>query len=497
MVQSLPLDRMDIVGFSLMFEQTPASIALAQRLRKLRPNLTILMGGAGCDGEMGPALLEAYDFIDYTVSGDADHSIVELVRAIREGKSLESIPGLARRVDGRVEANPARPTTDLDALPIPDFQEFFDELRRSPFRKTVKTPIVPFETSRGCWWGQKTLCTFCGLNGTGVGFRRKSQERATEELLTLIETYRTTNLMAADNALDMRSFKGFLPAVAALRAKEGLDLSLFYEVKSNLRKDQIKLLADAGVRSVQPGIESFSDHILRRMDKGATGLQQVQFLRWCEEFGIRPLYNILVYNPGETVEDYEEMTDMLPFISHLLPPASAPLQMMLQRFSPYFLNPGRFGIRDVRPQPVLAYTYGLPEPLLARMVYNFEYDHDDKQNESLRKAAQRFINGVIAWRRSYRPCTLVYQRGRGFVKILDARNDKKRIVTLTGRQADIFLACDAHRGVRMLQNQFPDLAEADLQSFLDELVLARLLLRDRNGRYQALPIHTRVSELFL
>ncbi len=40
--------------------------------------------------------------------------------------------------------------------------------------------FVPYETSRGCWWGQKKHCTFCGLNPLGMNYRAKSPERAVE-----------------------------------------------------------------------------------------------------------------------------------------------------------------------------------------------------------------------------------------------------------------------------------------------------------------------------
>ena len=54
-----------------------------------------------------------------------------------------------------------------------------------PEQTTVLRRVVPtllFETSRGCWWGAKSHCTFCGLNGETMAFRSKSPRRALDEL---------------------------------------------------------------------------------------------------------------------------------------------------------------------------------------------------------------------------------------------------------------------------------------------------------------------------
>ena len=60
-----------------------------------------------------------------------------------------------------------------------------------------------------------------------------------------------------------------------------------------MRKDQIALLGAAGIREVQPGIESFDTHTLKLMKKGVTGMQNVAFLKWAQQFGVAAYWNIL------------------------------------------------------------------------------------------------------------------------------------------------------------------------------------------------------------
>jgi radical SAM superfamily enzyme YgiQ (UPF0313 family) len=79
----------------------------------------------------------------------------------------------------------------------------------------------------------------------------------------------------------MTYFKTVLPRLA-----ESGSYTIFYEIKANLRREQVHLLADAGVRWIQPGIESLDDNALRLIGKGNSTLMNVQLLKWSCEFGI-------------------------------------------------------------------------------------------------------------------------------------------------------------------------------------------------------------------
>src|SRR5258708_15840287 len=99
----------------------------------------------------------------------------------------------------------------------------------------------------------------------------------------------------------MKYFKTFLKLLAEKKREFGL----FYEVKANLRKDQVQLLREAGIETIQPGIESLSDNVLRIMRKGVTTLQNIQLLKWCTELGLKVIFNIIWGFPGETPDDYK------------------------------------------------------------------------------------------------------------------------------------------------------------------------------------------------
>jgi radical SAM superfamily enzyme YgiQ (UPF0313 family) len=117
----------------------------------------------------------------------------------------------------------------------------------------------------------------------------------------------------------MRYFKDFVPEVA--RRSPGADP--FYEVKANLRKVQLRMLRDAGIRSIQPGIESFSDPVLRLMRKRVSALQNIQLLKWSKELGIEPSWNFLWGFPGEPPEEYDRMAGLVRLLTHLTPGSDA------------------------------------------------------------------------------------------------------------------------------------------------------------------------------
>ena len=134
-------------------------------------------------------LVRTVDAVDYAVSGEADVAFRPAAgraeRGPRPGVGARRARAPGRR--GRRAGPEAAPFDRLDELPVPDYHEFFDGRRRSGLaRRLGATPVtLPFESARGCWWGAKRHCTFCGLNGSTMAFRAKSPDRVRAELAEL------------------------------------------------------------------------------------------------------------------------------------------------------------------------------------------------------------------------------------------------------------------------------------------------------------------------
>ena len=360
-----------IVGFTSMFGQNAASLALAKRIKHELPENVVVFGGANCQGNMGKAILRNFTQVDFVVTGEAENALPTLVGCIEQGLSPSHIRGvLWRDRDGSDQyGGDAVPFADLDSLPLPNYQSYFAALEQIAYRKDVH-PTVFLEQSRGCWWGQKHHCTFCGLNSFGMAYRNKSDDRCVDELSQFCATYPTRTVHYADNILDMKKFDGFLRQVR----DSDLDVSLFFEIKSNVSKDKLKALSDAGTYSVQPGIENFSDSVLKEMRKGVTGLQNVQCLKWCKQFGIDALWNVLYGFPGETKADFVTNLEVMKSITHLDRPQCVD-KIIMQRFSPNYDRAADLGFTKVRPQWAYEYVYDLPETELELICYAFDFDY--------------------------------------------------------------------------------------------------------------------------
>lgn len=478
---SVPWSRYDVVGFTSTFEQNIASLALARRVKERHPGAYVVFGGANWEGEMGQELHRRFAFVDAVCSGEADDSFPALLDAIDAGASPAGVRGVVYREHGRtVTTGPAALVRDLDGLPLPDFDPWIAD--RAPIAEHVPA-VMLLETGRGCWWGAKSHCTFCGLNGGSLAFRSKSPERALAEIRHLLDRYGIELFSAVDNILDMGYFRSLLPELAA----QPHGATFFYEVKANLSAEQVALLAAAGVMMVQPGVESLSDHVLKLMGKGTSALQNVALLKWCREHGVRPEWNVLYGFPGETAHDYEEMAALIDDIWFLdAPSGCGPVRM--DRFSPYHENPAAYDMVNVRPLAPYRHLYPFEHDALMRVAYYFDYDHADGR-KPLDYAAP-VVERIGRWNTDdARGGLWVMHEGDNRLVMDERPGSGPRGMRLYGWQATAYDACDRARTVAGLVRT-PGLARVGtkvLSGFLDACVANRIMVRS-GERYLALAV---------
>jgi ribosomal peptide maturation radical SAM protein 1 len=425
-----------VVGFTSVFQQNLASLALASRLKARHPHLTVAFGGANWETPMGPTLQRRFPFVDLAFSGEADHSWPAVLEARRRGEAPVGIAGVTCR-GAAASARTTGMVHDLDTLPVPDYEPYFDQLGAAPRLMGVR-PSLLLETARGCWWGERSHCTFCGINGSTMAFRSKSPERAVEEVGTLVQRYRFRSFGVVDPILDMRYFRTVLPRLA----QTDLDAKFCWEVKANLTRRQVAQLAAAGVVTIQPGIESLSDHVLELMRKGTTAARNIELLKWCAEYGVRPLWNLIYGFPGERAEDYDSLPDLIKAIWHLPAPASTG-PISLDRYSPYHETPDQLGVVDLRPARALRALYPFEERDLMNIAYYFDFDYaDDRNPETFVGPA---LPAVHDWLTAKRRGCLWLDDVDGHVLLTDTRHREGLApleTELAGWQASVLLACD-------------------------------------------------------
>jgi len=426
-------ERPRIVGCSSVFQQHCASLALLRRVQELDPSIVTMLGGANCEGAMGVATHRHYRWVDYVVSGEADKLLPELCRLIfAHGREVPirllpyGVYGPASRAaaangDGSAAHEAPRVLiADLDNLPIPNFDDYFEQLERSPLRDHI-IPGLTLETLRGCWWGAKHHCTFCGLNGVGMAFRAKSQERVQEEVRLLAERYGLKKFMTVDNILDNDYFSRMLPAFA-----EQGDTLFFYETKANLNRSQVELLSRAGVRWIQPGIEALHNELLALIEKGCSVAINVQLLKWAYNWGVWVIWNHLYGAPGDKPEWYDQIADWLPLIMHLQPPTTGGMtRIRYDRFSPYFNKAESYGLK-LKPYWAYSHAYPLDQQQLMEQAYFF-CDQGPRTPRPLRLA-----QAMSEWGR-------LFYRPRNSAAELPRRSENAPVLTMTDDGATILI----------------------------------------------------------
>jgi ribosomal peptide maturation radical SAM protein 1 len=453
--------RYDIVGFSSTFSQNVASLTFARMLRERYPSLMIVFGGANCEGEMGEQLMRSFPQVDAIVRGEADFSFPEFVECWRAGRDLSGVPGLVYRIGGEIRIGaPPQPITDMDRIPIPEFEDYLEQKPELLKHRSVQGQFsLPIETSRGCWWGQVRHCVFCGLNPTMMAFRPKSPARAIAEFRHLKEHYQADNIYAVDNIISRKYFKEVLPQI------RDLGLRIFYETKSNLTEGEVGDFARAGITEIQPGIESLSTETLELMKKGVKAYQNIELLKWCSMHGVGVAWFILYGFPGERVEPYLQSIEIIPRLTHLPAPKN-PNAVTLDRYSPLFMKRDEYGLKSVWPaNRANIYYRGLSEEERFRIVYHFEMKLP--QADTISQYRPQLWAACLDWS---------YQNLRG-ARFYQFESGRMTLLIDTRRQPKAYLLSGAghhiHRALRRARRVGWLMKNVDFeQSFADLLGLA-------------------------
>ena len=369
--------------------QLMASLALANAVKAQFPNVCTILAGPSTEGAMGRALA-ALPFVNRVCTGDVYSTLPPLVKEALESGDISSSPPFTHEHPPCVTSSkPAgRARVDLD-LPIPDFDDYFAlEGDGLPGR----FDSLPMETSKGCWWAERSHCSFCALPGSDVMFRSKPPTRALDELRLQVERYRPKRIEMTDLIIDDTYFTSFFPALCAT----AVDVELFYETKAYLDRRQLELMARAGVTKIQAGIETLSGVTLRRLSKGVSVAANIRFLVDCHDLGIDCYWNYLHSVPGETAP---ELLSAIPTIENLTnaQPPTTYQSIRVERFSPYFGDPMRYGIDAVRPDRSYELVYEDSGIDVRSLALYFEHDESSVDAQARRRAVRAVGKALDRW----------------------------------------------------------------------------------------------------
>ncbi|RLC34572.1 MAG: hypothetical protein DRZ76_02430 [Candidatus Nealsonbacteria bacterium] len=435
-----------IVGSSALYSQYTASLSLLRRVKELNPNIVTMIGGPNCEEGMAPVTIRNCSYIDYVVSGEADsffgHLCMDIMTKDKQLCSNNLLHGVYNK--SKAQCLNKLPETavenDLDSIPFPNYDDYFAEIKKVGLDKKIE-PILLMETSRGCWKGNKKPCTFCGLNGGRRKYRMKSLNHSLEEMDQLAKRYEAKNFLTTDTILHLDYFKGLFPELK----KREAPYNFFFETISMLNENQVKLMANAGVNWIQPGIESLNDELLVLLNKGNKAINNVALLVYALENNIKVSWNMLWGIPGDKSELYEQMANFLPLLYHL----DAPLfvKISFQKFSYYHENQNLFNLHLT---PDIRYHYLYPYSV--NDLDQFAFFFDDDLERPLIEGAAKLYDRVKEWEKLYQNkidnnvatelCVVYREKNKIIIKDTRPCAVKNELV-LSGLDNIVFQACRA------------------------------------------------------
>lgn len=371
-----------IVGCSTTPGGLVPAIALLNGIKSVAPGTITILGGSFCHGNMAEGIASLNSGIDYIFSGEGEITFPDFVKHALAGH----FPG-EKVIYGET-------VMDLDTLPLPDYREYFQQIDNlSTDRPDPGGFGIPYETSRGCWYGK---CTFCGLKDKRDLYRRKSVDKIIEDLNAQIKGHRINTVALVDNIMPVHYFNNLLPRLS----REIPSINIRCEIKSNLTLDQVIALKKAGANETIPGIESLSSSLLMRMDKGVTVRENIAFLRWARSVGLPLTWSLLFGFPGDQTGEYEEMVQLFPLIHHLPPPCLM-IPLRIFRFSRYHTSPETFGLANLRPAEIYQNIFPADADI-EKIAYCFTADFPSQSHENP-EVIDTLWQEFQAWQKVWKP----------------------------------------------------------------------------------------------
>jgi len=473
-IDSIDWSGYELIGFSVCFHQLLASLFCARRIKQLYPSAVIVFGGSSVLPDMEQCLSHQAG-VDFCISGEGELPLLRLIEELSATKE--------RRTPKKNAAKSAGQLRQLDklALPPPDYDDFFADMRRS-FPSAPFIPVLPIEFSRGCWWNK---CSFCNLNLQWQGYRQKSAKQMLYEVTFLRHRHQCLDFTFTDNSLPraasriffekMRQEKGETHFFAELRVEHTTDFALF-------RK--------GGLTEAQVGIEALSASLLARMRKGVSVMDNVFAMKKAAELEIILQGNLITEFPGSTEQERDETLRVLDFVFPYTPLAAA--TFFLGHDSPVCNFPSRFGIASFGVHP--KYRALLPQDVLREMPLLVKGYRGDRSRQ--RRLWQPVVRKIERWRRYHekRNCSaktiplLTFRDGGDFL-IIRQETESGRVLhhRLAGASRAIYLACAHPVRLDEINRCFPELTLEAIHRFLNELCSKRLVFAAED-RYLGLAV---------
>ncbi|MDJ0841413.1 MAG: radical SAM protein [Acidobacteriota bacterium] len=449
-----------LVGFSVLAQQVYSAALMARWTREHLPGAHIVFGGPAVLARTAPVFRKMFSEVDFFVYGDGEEAMKLIAESIAAGKEPDA-PGILGRETPVSRLQQPAPAVALHNIPSPDYEE--------PGGFNTAKPLTVW-FGRGCSWGR---CSFCAI----PDFQRKTHNRPVDllfqEICDLQDKHRTVRFRFGD--WEVNGLPKDLGSFCERVIDSGRDFEFWAEVNArNLNGRLVGLMKQAGFVSLQVGLESFSEALLRKMKKPAALIDNIAVLKLAHRHRIELFSNLLFNFPGETEADVLECLEMIKRIRHLL---CAPVELSLIEFlleidADAYRTAGDFVGRPYAFESrCLPERFGSEEPYFLRQWRQPAHPYWTLVKKELDLCAAE-------------PCHLYHRDSGNAVLLEDNRNGSPTNRRLTGLQAEVYrLLSDRPRTKRELAAAL----NADPAHALEDLLAKEPVVRS-GARYLALSL---------
>ncbi len=298
----------DYVGISCTTSSVDNAGKIAQAVKNAKPEILTFVGGPHITA-VAEETFWRYPAFDYGIIGEGERAFPELLGILEENGDLRKAPSAVYRQGPGIIVNPRRKFIEnLDRLPFPAFDLLanFPRGYRPPFLNYLRGPCASVTTSRGCPHG----CIFCDRAVFGNRYRYFSEGYIVDLLVHLKKAYRIRHIVFADD--QFTASKARFMRLGEKILEQGLEFQWNCDARvDTVDSEMLGLMKKAGCWMVSYGIESGSQEILDRVQKGIRLDQAEETVHRTKEAGIRTKGLFMVGFPEETEETLQKTLDFI------------------------------------------------------------------------------------------------------------------------------------------------------------------------------------------
>ncbi|MBP2636948.1 MAG: Radical domain protein [Firmicutes bacterium] len=278
-------------------------------IKEKYPHIITVLGGGIISSE--PEIIFKDMNIEFGLLGEADITVVELIRAIENRSDYKQIDGIIFNDNREIHITKARACiADIDSISLPDYEGFeldkylaYQKCLDLYFLTEADPRAIQIIASRSCPY----QCTFC--YHTISNYRQRSLDHLFSEIDYLVSHFKINTLHICDDLFVTSKNNDRLIEFCHRIKPYNLKWWCQLRVDSKIDIDIVKMMKASGCILIGFGIEHVDNNMLKMMNKNITMEQTQRAIDICFEAGVGIGGGFILGDFGETTETINKIAE--------------------------------------------------------------------------------------------------------------------------------------------------------------------------------------------